>query len=217
MNGLQRLSVNGDLLHATEVCASDGKILVEGTDYKLPLAGHTPYLAMLLKPNISILPVHGSFDGMFKVTGLYGYHHEYPRAFKELTTVTSVSGNTITVGDGTEFEPGQFISIGGGATLEFATVLKVTTNVLNLDRAINGTEQHSHAAGAKVKLWTPQTVMAQAARRLGAYLYHRRGKHESTVIEGESGTVIKYPTDMPKDVQSVIEGFLLSRQLWVAS
>jgi hypothetical protein len=219
------LGVDEPLLESSEVTINvnntgGGTVLVDGTDYRDYPQDRTPLIGLrrLLNQSWSLSSSSDWIEDI-SVTGIWGYRTNYPTEAWQLAAdhvldasgitanVTSVTVASVTGDDdrglSPQFSVGNLIRMG----TEFCYVTDVNdiAKTLTLLRHVNGSSPASHAINTAIDVWVPEETVTAAVARWAAYLYQRRGAFEVVTFAGQ--TVIKFPSDIPEDIESVIEIF----------
>ena len=156
-----------------------------------------------------------SGEGIFQITGLWGFRRGYGGAWKsslDALTAGTASGATslpVTNPDGADitgrtprFSPGQLIKVND----EFmhVTATDGVGNTVSVEPEANGTTAASHLSGAIIYTWYPEPTIVRATLRWAALLHSRRGHFEQITVDGLGG-VTKFPTDMPQEVKNILD------------
>lgn len=138
------------------------------------------------------------------VTGVFGYHHDYSRAWETVTTMTAsinASVTSVAVVDGTTLQPGALIRLGD----EYMIVTAISTNTLTVKRGANGTTAAAHdgtVTPVDVELYHIEDNIQRIVYRQAALLYARRGAFEEAKIDGIG--ITSYPQDMLVELATVL-------------
>lgn len=152
-------------------------------------------------------------DGI-EITGITGYHTNYPRAWKAsgaaVSTLMDITTTSLVVNDASgiqfdgspRFSEGQLLRIG----TEFMTLWSMNANTLTVERGVLGSTAAAHAVSASVEVWHAQPQIQRAATRWAVYMAKRRANFDSARIDsGGGGTVvISTPAVMPEEVAQIL-------------
>lgn len=146
------------------------------------------------------------------VTGVWGWNKDYANAWKSLDTlqaaIVSTTATTLTVADADgadelgltpRFSYGNLIKVDSEYMLVTAT--NTTTNVLTVQRGVNGSTAATHSNGAAVSVWRMDENIQRAATRQVAFLQARQGTFQSSDNTG-LGT-LTFPTDLLQEVRAI--------------
>lgn len=213
------LTLTYPLLSATTITLGDGTALA-GTDYQLSPRDETPASEIIIVSDFySWYRVDNANHPLnaISITGVWGQRSQYANAWSQVTTlsaaIVSTSATSATVTSATAISPGALIRVDD----EYMRVTNVSTNTLTLERGVNGTTAATHLITAPVSLYAWEPVINRAAKRLAAWLYHRRGAFENSAFDVGTGTTIQYPHDMPQEVTNILRGFVVPtsiRAVW---
>jgi hypothetical protein len=213
------LPVDDDLLAVTAVVNGDGAALLP-TDYLLESATDYPKHALRLTRASGKVWTPGSsgdYRQVIPVTGIWGYHEDYDRAWADsLDTVSGSAGMTavattftVTDADGVtedrtdaRFQAGQLIQL--DSEYLFVRAVDYTANTLTVKRGANGTTAAAHAGGTAIAIYRPMETIEQAALRLGTWAYRQKDVNvfERITVIGTSQAVM--PGAVPGDVLELL-------------
>jgi hypothetical protein len=150
------------------------------------------------------------------ITGVWGYHRAYARAWLAVDTlaaaIVSTSATTFTVADvdGADeygFTPrlsaGNLIKV--DSEIMEVTATNVTTNTVTVRRGVNGTTAATHLISAAVSTWQTEDNIRRVTARQAGMLYARRGAYEQQTITDVG--VITYPADLLAELRGVLQGY----------
>lgn len=171
-----RLLLTDDLLALTSVTNGDGSTIAP-EDIQV-LAGGMLALINGVAFNYDATPVNA-----LEVAGIWGWHDDWGQAW--LTSGDSVQNNplsssatslTVSDADGVDgngqtprFQVGQLLSI--EAEYVRVTVVNTATNVLTVQRGVNGTTAASHAQNTAIAVYSPPRDAELLCLRVAAWLY----------------------------------------------
>jgi hypothetical protein len=213
------LPVDDDLLAVTLVVNGDGSA-ISSTDYVLESQTTYPKHALRLTRASGKAWTPGSsgdWKQIIPVTGAWGYHEDYDRAWVD--SLDAVSGSagmtanttTFTVADAdgapddrsdARFQTGQMLRLESEYLL--VRVVDYTTNTLTVKRATNGTTSAAHAGGTAIAIYRPMETIEQAALRLAVWAYRQKdvSTFERITVIGTSQTMM--PGAVPDDVLALL-------------
>lgn len=224
----RKLDLGRSILEPTTVVDTFGHSLVLGTDYILkPTDG--PWMQMQLTSLTTygwsygfgfgtyfwIAP--GQFLNKIQVTGTWGYRTNYPDegwtdSTQRLTNAIDATQGTLAVANVSAMnEAGEIPCLDVGHLLKVETewmqtlAVNTTTNVLTVQRGVNGSTAAAHLAGIAVETWSVQPEIRRACSRWLGYWYTRRGAFETVKNDLAQGRVIIYPDDAPAEVVHILE------------
>lgn len=164
-----------------------------------------------------------SGEGIFQITGLWGFRRGYGGAWKSsldaLTSNTAIGATSLPVTDPDDaditgrtprFSPGQLIKVND----EFmhVTATDGTDNTVTVEPEANGTTAAAHLSGAIIYTWYPEPTIVRATLRWAALMHSRRGNFEQITVDGLGGTT-KFPTDMPEEVKNILDQLPMYRRI----
>lgn len=213
------LPVDDDLLAATLVVNGDGSAILN-TDYALENPVDYPKYALRLTRASGKIWTPGSsgdWRNVIPVTGVWGYHEDYGRAWADsLDAVSGSAGLTasattfmVTDADGApedrsdaRFQAGQMIALEDEWLLVRA--VDYTANTLTVKRGANGTVAATHAGGTAIAVYRPMEAIEQAVLRLATWAYRQKdvSTFERITIIGTSQTMM--PGAVPEDVLALL-------------
>lgn len=138
------------------------------------------------------------------VTGVFGWHSDYSRAWETVTTMSAsinASVTTFDVVDGTTLQPGALIRLED----EYMVVTAIATNTLTVKRGANGTTAAAHdgtGTPLDVDLYHVEDAIQRVVYRQAAMLYARRGAFQQAEIDGLGAT--SYPQDLLQELRAVL-------------
>lgn len=222
---LRRLCLDAPLLSASAILDGDGATLTlwDGAPGTRAAAEVAPS-PLNDTPAGALVKLHdddwqNSTDdqgvGAISITGIWGYRRGFAGAWK--SSGDALTGNTLSgatswpvtdpdaadiTGRTPRFSPGQLVRIG----TEYANVTATngTANTVSVEPAVNGTTAAAHTSGDTIYTWYPDPVIIRATLRWADFLFNRRGKFDVVTYDG-MGSSTKYPEDMPKEVQTILD------------
>lgn len=158
-----------------------------------------------------------SYDPLVVVTADWAYHPELSNAWHAEDTVQnlapgiSASAISVTVvdadganwkGETPRFSAGQLLKIG----TEFIRVAAVntTTNILTIQRGVNGSTAAIHANASAISVWYPADDIVRLCARGAALMYAKRGAFEQP---GNLDAGAAYPTDWLSEMYGILQEY----------
>lgn len=178
---------------------------VTSTYYRL-LNGYqsqrTPYTKILFDPT-GITTGNGDFSDAITITGWWGHHSNYVQAYTNMETVTVANGTvtTITVADAALYDTYDYIRLED--ELLWITSRNEATEVLTVERGVNGTTAAAHAAQT-IRRYNVQPAVQHALTRFVAWAYDNRSNFGTLQFTDGSAVV----QSMPVYVQETIDAFM---------
>ena len=176
-NNERRLWLDDDLLEVTTFVNGDGTSF-ESTDYYPEPRGRTPFYALTLKEATDATWETDSDENteqVLAVTGPWGYHERYGRAWRAATTLgaamTDTTTASFTAADGTLLSVGDIVKV----DTEVMNVSAISTNTVTVTRRGDcGSTAATHLIAAAVYVWTPDARIRDIALNLARNSYSRR-------------------------------------------
>lgn len=144
------------------------------------------------------------------VTGVWGWHEDINSMWQNSQdTVVSSTSNTIVVNDAdglnlnfdTRFEAFQLCKVVQGTSFEYFIINTISTNTLNVIRAVNGTSQLTLVGSEVIYTYLPPYDVEQAIRRLASWYYRQKDSSRADLDRPMITTVgVVMPPHLPKDV-----------------
>lgn len=149
------------------------------------------------------------------VTGVWGLHADYPRAWLAVDTLggnINASVTTLTAGNPAGDDAyRQPYRISAGHLLkiddEYMDVVEVQSTTVTVIRGVNGTTAAAHTAGATVSRWEVMPEVQYAVARQAGLLYSRLGAYQ-TVDVSPLGGEVRYAADWLSEVKGVMQGYV---------
>lgn len=150
------------------------------------------------------------------VNGTWGYNANWPNAFIHYddvtTTAVTPSATSITVADADgldpfglapRFSPGQLLQI-EDEWLE-VTAVNITTNVLTVIRAVNGSSLPvgNYDVGTNIDVYQVDENVKRVIARQAGLLYAREGAYQIETLDGVGS--ISYPQDLLSELRGVVQ------------
>lgn len=214
------LILAGDLLSPITFTTDNAGITLAPSDYYLMCGDEynlTPYdrIVMRTDGDHASLQYNTSWQKANCVVGTWGYHEDWANAWDAVDVVgvggINVSSTSLLVADadGVDLEGNTpRFKIHNLLKVEdeymYVTARDVATNTLTVRRAMNGTAAAAHLAAAPVSVYRPMDDVAQAAKRLAAWLYAQKDTPYTERIQAAQSGAIILPDAMPLDVRLTI-------------
>lgn len=187
------------------------------SDYYITPRGKYPiHILQGLQPDVWLPDNPDHYIDGIEVSGITGYHTDYPKAWKAsgttVQTIINASATSLVVNNasGTQFDgsprfsEGQLLRI--GTELLKLWSIDTGTNTLTVERAVLGSTAASHAVSDVVEVWHPQPQIVRAATRWAIYMAKRRATYDTVKLDaGAAGNVtISTPAVVPEEVAKII-------------
>ena len=206
----------GFLLAITSVVIGS-TTLVASTDYlAYPSSTIPPYRFLRLRNGNSWYDYSSSnsYDPLtVTVTGIWGMHRDYANAWHKVDDLAadinaSVTSLTVADVDGADLygitpriSAGNLLRIGSEYLLVTAT--NTTTNVVTVQRGVNGSTAAGHSTGDDVDVWQVEEVVRDAVAKQAGLKYERRGAYTTVEVQGMSE--VRFPSDVMQEVWAVVQ------------
>ena len=215
--------LDDDLLALESLTNGDGTAIALEAVRTLP-DGQAVSSALRLDPAQAVFVPGGSPIETIGVTGLWGYHPDWDRAWWDsgdaLVAPAEAGGSGLTVwqvseadgstpwGAGPRFAAGQLIRLGE----EYAVVQSVDSvgNTISVVRGVGGTTVTTHAAGTAITLYAPPDDVRQVCLRVASWLYRQKDAGFVQTTLGLRGQ-IAVPAALPEDVQAILAPYVRLR------
>ena len=213
------LEITSVAVDGTELTLWDGQASTRtASDYYITPRGKTPiHILQGLQPNVWLPDDPDHYIDGIEITGITGYHTDYPKAWKTsgatvgATSLTDTATSLIVSNasgvqfDGSpRFSEGQLLRIG----TEFLKLWSIDTgaNTLTVERGVLGSTAAAHATSAVIEVWHPQPQIVRAATRWAIYMAKRRATYDTVKLDaGAAGNVtISTPAVVPEEVAKII-------------
>jgi len=215
------LKLDEDLLEVAAFTTQNGEEDVASTDYYLRCGRSynlMPYdrIEMLANGDMPVLLFTGIMQKSQAVTGYWGYNEDWSNAWQDsndaLAADALISATTLTVSDADgadiygvtpRFKVGQLLRIVTGDDTEYIYLVSIdtATNVLTVNRGVNGTTAVAHVTTDQVDVYMPMGEVVQAVTRLAAWLYGQKdAPFTAEVATTVAGATITIPPSAPTDV-----------------
>lgn len=219
------LKFGADLLEALTVTTQNGAITITADQYFL-LCGRRydlmPYDRLELRTDKGVLfSFAGTKQQANAVTGIWGYHGDYPNAWEasgdsvQNATGLTDSGTSLIVADADgpdlygltpRFRPGQILKVED----EFLYIRLTTgggANTLIVQRGFNGTTAASHAKDKPIFIWRPWMDVWENVRELAAYLYDLKDSQVYDVTATPETGMMVIPKGIPAQVKLAVQAY----------
>ena len=172
-----RLSLEDDLLQLISLTDASGQIPLRDIQ---PLRRRSPASAIRLR-NGRRFAVHGPLNAVIAVEGVWGWHDNWPRAWRDSgdtlqTTGLAPEATALTVNnprvedsahEKPRFQVGHLLRLDN----EYCRVLAITDDVLTVQRGANGTAAAPHQRGSRIFTFQPPADIALTVLRLAGWFY----------------------------------------------
>lgn len=194
------LYLNDDLLAIVALNNGDGTV-ISGTDYILKSPGLTPYWAVKIRDTANVSweqSSAGSSEQVIGVSGTWGYHNDYNRAWVQAGTlaaaITSTTAITATMTAGHGLASQQIWRIDSEIVQGTVSGNNLTFN----SRGDNGSTATTHLISSVVYVWQVVPSVAGAMQMIVDSLYKKRfGENSSSVATITAAGVVLTPADIP--------------------
>jgi hypothetical protein len=209
-----KLKLNADLLEL-ETCVNGDTTDITADLILDPAHFYPKHALRIVTPGISWkMGLNGRREQVISVQGVYGYHPDYSEAWQLVDSLAAnitetATSLTVADADGADengitprFQAGQLLRIG----TEYLSVksVDVTTNVLGINRAQNGTLAAAHLMDSAVYVYRPLASTVHACTRLATWMYRQKDANvfdKATILN--TGIQI-IPSALPVDVRELL-------------
>ncbi len=177
------LLLDDDLLELTALTNGDGSVISPNDIVTIPDSGGDSPISIIRLVNGAAFVWDETPIRAIQVTGKWGWHNRWSQAWRNSADTVqnnplSSSATTVTVADADgadaenespRFQVGQLIRIEN----EYLRVLVVNTatNVLTVQRGVNGTTAAAHNQGTAISVYQPPQDVLMLALRWAVWLY----------------------------------------------
>lgn len=208
-DSIYRLRLDGDLLTALTVTNGDAANTAITTFTLLPRNVYPKYQIELSSATTDEWAFDDR-DSVVTVTGFWGFHPDYTRAWAQQTTlngaIASTTVTTFVFTSTASLVVGDYLKIGSTADYEIMRVSSVTNaTTAELVRGELGTTASTHANGAAVYTYQFPADVDVVTRRLAVYLYNTYDTGVNNAVQiVNTGAVLL--SELPKPIQHTING-----------
>jgi len=194
------IEFDDDLLAVLSLTNGDGSA-ISASAYKLYPLNAWPKEKVVLLSSSAIgwrLSTLSDKEGAIAVNGIYGYHDDYPNAWRSADTLNgAIDGvvTAITTTGSAIIKAGQLIQIDS----EFLYASAVAGTTITAVRGVNGSTAAAHLTLAPVSVWTQRDI--EMTCRYAVLAYERLKNNPS----GDTVTIGQYSFSTPKDVVKFLE------------
>jgi hypothetical protein len=190
------LDVRADILGLVSVTNADSTS-VSSSDYDVLPRNVYPRWRVRLRQSASILWQYDEWHDVVTLAGFFGFHEDYPRAWKSTDTlqlaIADATTTTVKVSNAALFEVGDYIRIGTTTDYEIMRVTARTTastpDELTVERGDMGTTAaSSYSLSTAVYVYQQAPAIKLAATRAAVWLYKNRNAQRA-VYETMSGQI----------------------------
>jgi len=216
-----RLNLDDDLLEVMALTNGDGTLVLATKYVTWPYSDY-PKLRIDLLPSGGVWwqpSAAGEFLNVIELSGVWGHHEDYTRAWVDTgATVTTVgltpTGTTAAVATGT-LKAGYLLKL--GTVNDFAYCSDVTAgtpnDTLTLVRGVNGSIATTHTQGETLAYWRVSDDLEMLARTASAAKYKLRANPtQDTVMV--AGMTFSTPKDIHKYLEAGVDALGLSKPGW---
>ena len=203
------LIMSDDLLQVVTITNGD-LTTVTTTDYILIEPNHTPYYAIKLRNESSLIwqvNSHNGSEQVISVAALWGYHDDFANRAKVLGgTLGAAISDTTTL----TFTMTAGHSLVTGYTLIIDTEIFNVTNVVGntvtaAKRGDNGSTAATHLISAPVYIWHPVDIVHTAVLEICQSVYQlRSGQASNGKVSVTAAGIVIRPEEVPAMAQRVI-------------
>lgn len=216
------LKVQDDLLELVELKTDNGTRTIALADVLLKCGDEydlTPYDRIIIKLEAvsGYFGFSGSPQQAHQVTGIFGYHNDYARAWLDsLDTLATGINDTVRVlavndaagadaaGIAPRFKRRQVWRIEN----EFVEVIEITGNSIEVERGKFGSTAVAHSSGSAIKVFQPIATIVQATRRITNWLYTQKDSltdNDRAIVTNTGITIL--PARLPNDITMLINPY----------
>lgn len=216
------LKVHDDLLELVELKTDNGTRTIALNDVSLKCGDEydmTPYDRIIIKLEAvsGYFGFSGSPQQAHQVTGVFGYHDNYARAWlSSLDTLAAGINDTVrllTVGDAAgadaaglspRFKRRQVWRIEN----EFVEVIEIDGNSIEVERGAFGSTAVAHSSGVAIKVFQPMATIVQATRRITNWLYTQKDSqtdNDRAIVTNTGITIL--PARLPNDITMLLNSY----------
>lgn len=217
------------LISVDQLTNGDGSIISASNYALLPYGNYPKEIIRLTAGNywvdpsdarVACLPVDPLLspqyaDGAVLVTGKWGYHRNYTRAWKKLALTLGANINdavdqiTLSAEAGLKLDVGNVIRIGTeymaiiGPIVE-STDQGFTTAMPEVERAWNNSTPAAHTLGDDIYVWRPEPIIQLATEMAIAAFYKGRSNATGDRLVTEGIGAISIPVDLPAKIKGML-------------
>ena len=198
-----KLMVDEDLLAVRSIANGDADASTINAYNLLPLNSYP-------KDKVELTSASGSawnfasYDSAVSITGLWGYHPDYTRAWQNASSLTaslSATGTALPVASVSDYEDGSYILIGGS---EIGRVTGTAVGTLTVLRGQNGTPAGTYTAAETVQVYNFPADIQKACNDLVKYYYmHRKSDAVAQIVD----IGVQLETKVPRDIWDTVERY----------
>ena len=150
-----------------------------------------PYTRMAVESAHATQGGKGGGPALVEIAGRWGYRQVVADTGVTLAAAVAVTDATLTVSDGAALSPGQTLAVGD----EQVYVTAVSSDVVTVERGVNGTAAASHVTGAGIGVYQYPPPVVEACLQLAMRRWHARDLAEAVVA------------GLPRDVESLLSAY----------
>lgn len=209
------LTLPEPLLEVTTLTTQNGDRTVAAAEYLLKRGSHydfQPYSRIEIKRPNQGFTFNDTPQQANSVTGVWGYHEDWAGAWiASGDTVQddplSAGATSLTVTDADNFKAQQLLKI--ESEYLYASAKNTTTNVLTVQRGVNGTTAAAHVQGTAIYIYQPWGDVVYNVLLLANWMYEQKnwaGDSNDRAIVMPNGMVL-LPRGVPKDITAAAERY----------
>ena len=193
-----KLSLGEDALTVSSVVYND--VTLDPTQWRLHPANVYPSTQLAIDPANGAGFDSSDFNAGIEVTGVWGYHEQISQAWTNVETIAgsiTSSATSLTVANAARYETLQYIRI-EDEYLQISAI-NTSTNVLTVQRGVNGTTAAAHSAFA-IDKFNVMPDISYCATRLAAWSYQSRSMLQTLQYADSSSAI----PQLPEDIRNII-------------
>jgi hypothetical protein len=187
---------------------------IASTEYLLKPANYYPKYSLQMSDVTSVIfntNTSASSMQVLSVTGIWGYHNDYARAWKSAGTIAAAWASTTTLT--ATMTAGHTLDAAGGQILKIDNELfnstSVVANTLTVQaRGDNGSTAATHLITAPVYVWTPLKDISMLTLEIAKIMYRSRyGENVDTTATYTASGVIVTPRSLPVWAYEIVKKY----------
>lgn len=211
------LQLGADLLAVDTLTNGDGTAIA-GTQYELLPLNRWPKQEIGLRYGGGAAWNFDHRGSTGTVTGFWGYHDDYPRAWKtagSLVGTLNADDTAAIVSTYAPYEVGDYLRLTSSGTQELVQVTAIGTvtgslmGTLTLERGVNGTTGAAHGTATDAPRYQQVRQIQKACNDLAVFYYDHRDAVESAVEVIEYA--LRLETKIPGRIWNAVQLFARSR------
>jgi hypothetical protein len=205
--GRYTLYLDEDLLVPSSV-TWDGTLLSASYYDEYPY-NELPYTALDFDWG-NVPSISDTFGAGISVVGTWGYHTNLQQAYTltgQTGTFANSTATSVTVSDDTPFETYMYIRLEN--ELMLITSINRTTNVLTVQRGVNGTTAEAHTS-AGIEIYNPVADVKLAVTRCVAWGYNNRNDLGNVINFADGTSVVQGIAPFIRNILSNLSSYSLT-------